>query len=141
MTRREHLHSELTQEEKRRVQRDTLYGRAVAEQGTIQGRFATREQSTVIGSGPVEYPALPPNSPWHHNPLPAEEPLGVDINAAEPVGTHAEIAKSLREARDGADPPSASLPDSPNDEGRAPLGGLLADASRRPRRLSKRKKV
>ena len=124
--------------------KDTLFGRAIAEQGTIQGRFAAESRARVVGSRPlVEYPALPPNSPsWASHAVGQEPPVGFDINAVEPVGTHAEIEQSLAEVGDGAATPSDPLIASPNDEGRAPLGGKLpADASRRPRRLSKRKKA
>ena len=57
------------------------------------GRFA-KHPSTVIGAQPVvEYPAA---ATWTRNRLPDELPLGIDINAQEPVGTHAEIEQSLR---------------------------------------------
>jgi hypothetical protein len=97
------FHNEASQDERRQVLKDTLYGRTVAEQGTIGGRFAAESKMRVA---PFEYPRQPANSPWHNNPLPAEEPLGVDINAVEAVGTAAEIEQSLREARDGVDAPS-----------------------------------
>ena len=48
---------------------DTLHSRAVAEQSMVGGRFAAVTKTKVIGSGPVEYPQLPANSPWHHDPV------------------------------------------------------------------------
>jgi hypothetical protein len=45
------------------------------------GRFAALAQRdreakpSVIGSGPGGYPMLPASSPWHADPVPAEEPL------------------------------------------------------------------
>jgi hypothetical protein len=36
--------------------------------------------------GPHRYPRLPEASPWHHDPVPNEEPYGVDINEVPVVG-------------------------------------------------------
>jgi hypothetical protein len=49
------------------------------------GRFAREALPTVITSG-QQYPRQPPNSPWAYDPVPREEPLGVDVNAMEPLG-------------------------------------------------------
>jgi hypothetical protein len=144
-------HNDATAVERIAVQRNdervrkggaTYHGIAVAEADAVGGRFAARERSTVIGAAPApRYPTLP-ESLWGNQgaAVPPEPPLGVAVDQMDPVGEAFEIEKSLREMRDEADPPSAPLPVSPNDEGRAPLGGLLADASRRPRRLSRHKK-
>jgi hypothetical protein len=43
----------------------------------------------------AQYPRLPANSPWASDPVPAEEPLGLDVNVLEAVGTAAEIERSL----------------------------------------------
>jgi hypothetical protein len=139
--------NESSQSERRAILRNeravgTYHAFATSEADAIGGRFAARERSTVIGAGQVAYPTLPPNSPWASDPVPAEEPLGVDINAVEAVGTHAEIEHSLREVRDGTGQTPTELPldASPNDGGRAPLGGVLpTNASRRSRHLSKQK--
>jgi hypothetical protein len=130
-----------SQAERRQILKDTLHGRALAEQDMVGGRFAAREKSTVVGAGQVAYPQLPETSPWHHDPVPDEPPIGIDVNAVEPTGTHAEIEQSLCEARDGVGQPAkVSSIASPNDEGRAPLGGNLPGAaSRRPRRLFPKK--
>jgi hypothetical protein len=66
------------------------------------GRYWKQTPSMTVGSRPlVEYPALPSNSPWHHDPVPPEEPLGVDLSAAPIVGEPHEIAASLGEANSG----------------------------------------
>jgi hypothetical protein len=58
------------------------------------GRFSAA--SRVVGSEPV--PTYPPASgPWSE-PQPPEPPTGENIDAAEPVGTPAEIEASLRKA-------------------------------------------
>jgi hypothetical protein len=88
---------------------------------------------------PVEYPRQLANSPWHNNPLPAEEPLGVDIYAVEAVGTAAEIEQSLREARDGVDAPSMPEPTLPGDE-RSAAGLHHPVASSAPSPPSKQKR-
>jgi hypothetical protein len=134
----------ITENDERIRKGGTYHEFAASEAGASGGRFAARERSTVVGSGPVAYPQLPENS-WGNQgaAVPPEPSLGVAIDEMETVGTHAEIdqsLQSLREMRDEAGPPPASLPDSPNDEGRAPLGSLLADVSRRPRRLSRHRK-
>ena len=49
--------------------------------------------------------ATRPASPWHDDPVPAEEALGVDLSAAPIVGEPHEIA--LSEARCGAGTPTA----------------------------------
>jgi hypothetical protein len=56
------------------------------------GRFA--KPSTVIGSdGPPEYPMAAPN--WSPQAVGVEPPLGIDVNAMEPVGEEFEVAASL----------------------------------------------
>jgi len=68
MTRREHVHDELSQNEKRKVLKDTLHGRAIGEEGTIGGRYGAITKTHVVGSKPlVEYPAA---APWTHDPVP-----------------------------------------------------------------------
>lgn len=66
----------------------------VAEELEGTGRF-TAKPSTVGSEPAVRYPRLPSSSPWHSDPVPPEEPLGFDISAQEPVGTLAEIERSL----------------------------------------------
>jgi hypothetical protein len=139
------VHNESSQSERRAILRNerevgTYHAFATSEAGTVGGRFAAREKSAVIGADQVAYPTLPPISPWASDPVPAEEPLGVDINAVEAVGTYAEIEKSLAESK-GGEGINPSLPPNglPNDEGRAPLGSnSLPRRLSRPRRVSKK---
>ncbi len=82
---------EPTQAEKLAIlKNDTLLRRAAnAEPGM--------EKPNVIGSGVLpEYPGFPSNSPWACNPCGAEPPLGFAIDEQEPVGTPAEIERSLK---------------------------------------------
>jgi hypothetical protein len=109
MTRRETVHSELSESEKRaalandrRVHKGGSYHDfATSDASAVAGRYATEGRQRVVGSASFRYPELPETSPWHNDPVPAEEPLGVDINAVEAVGTHAEIEKSLAESKGG----------------------------------------
>jgi len=144
VTRREYLHSELTQEEKRdtlvndrRVHKNTYFSHAHPDEG---GRFATSDKPPrfVVGSTPApQYPAGPN---WSDDPTGVEPPTGVAIDQMEPVGTHAEIEQSLlREMRDEAGPPPAASPDSPNRRGSRSTRSTPSDVSSRPRRLSRRK--
>jgi hypothetical protein len=48
------------------------------------GRFAAVGAMTVVGQTPNPYPALPDNSPWHSDPVPAELPLGYRIDQMIP---------------------------------------------------------
>ena len=109
--RRETVHSEYTQAEKRRVLRDTLHTRAVAEANMIGGRWATESQTRVVGSG-VEYPQLPPDSPWRDDPVPVEPPLGINVDEMVPVGEAFEVERSLRESSAGMNDPSLGSPTS-----------------------------
>jgi hypothetical protein len=82
-----------TLENDRRVQRDTFHTRANAELDLENsGRFS--KPHAVIGLDSVEYPTLPENS-WTNDPTPTEPPLGIDVNAMEPVGESFEVAASL----------------------------------------------
>jgi hypothetical protein len=134
----------ISQAERRRILKDTLHGRAVAEQDTIGGRYAAETRTRVVGSASFKYPQLPGSS-WGNQgaAVPPEPSLGVAIDEMEPTGTHAEIEQSLqslREMRDEAGPPPASLPDSPNRRGLRSTRSTPSDVSRRPRRLFRHKK-
>ena len=50
------------------------------------GRYAVEGKATVTGSSPISYPAQPTHSPWHHDPIGTEPPLGYSIDAIDPVG-------------------------------------------------------
>ncbi len=70
------------------VRVNTLQGRAIAElEMTERGRFARQANVTAAESAPVAFPA----APWTRTSVPDEPPLGVDINAHEPVGEHFEV--------------------------------------------------
>jgi hypothetical protein len=120
-------------ENDQRVHKNTYFSHAHPDEG---GRFAVSDQAPrhVVGSTPVpRYPALP-GSLWGNQAaaVPPEEPLGVDVNAVEPAGTHAEIEKSieksLAESRGGEGvklPPTSPPSERPNGE------LLCSDAGRR----------
>lgn len=52
MTRREHVHNDLSQNERRQVLRDTMHTRAIAEQGPVGGRYGAISKTHVTGAGP-----------------------------------------------------------------------------------------
>jgi hypothetical protein len=89
-----------TQQEKREVLRnDTYFARQSHTVDDVGGRFAKLTPATITGSATSpQYPQQPENSPWHHDPVAATEPLGFSVDAMEPVGTHAEIEASLKPA-------------------------------------------
>jgi hypothetical protein len=64
----------------------TYHGHAMDADLEMGGRYAKVHSTTVVGSGPVQYPAQPPTSPWHHDPCPPEPPLGYSVDDVEPVG-------------------------------------------------------
>jgi hypothetical protein len=118
----ERLAAHQNDERVRKVAYQTI---AAAEADAVGGRFAARERSTVIGSGPVNYPVLPASSPWANDPLPASEPLGFAIDEMEPVGTAQEIEQSLQAlaSQGGEGINSESPPSAPPSSGAALLRG------------------
>jgi hypothetical protein len=55
------------------------------------GRFKREASVHITGSQRVPiYPRQPGSSPWHHDPVPNEEPLGVSVAEAPIVGTLSE---------------------------------------------------
>src|SRR5215472_17188854 len=90
-TMKEKLEALFNEQKLRNAQRhskdaSTFQSRAISEADEVRGRFAQINKSDVVGSTPTpEYPRLPDASPWHHDPVPAEECLGIDVNALEPV--------------------------------------------------------
>jgi hypothetical protein len=85
---------EISQREKRRILAEDRQVRTTylhhAESSVDDdrgGRYAAIEKSaTVVGAGPVSYPQQPPTSPWHHDPIGDEPPLGYSVDAIEPAG-------------------------------------------------------
>jgi len=74
-----------TQDERKAiVKNDTLFTR---QQNTIDdaaGRYAKLHPAKIVGSTPAPYPEQPANSPWHHDPVPATEPLGFSVDELPP---------------------------------------------------------
>ena len=96
MTRRETVHSESTQAERRQVLRDTMQ-RTLAEQGAVGGRYGAISKTRVIESG-REYPAFPPNSPWASEPVGQERPLGFSVDEMIPVSEPHELGEANLDA-------------------------------------------
>ena len=95
-------HQNSDQREREAVLRnDTFQSRAQAEADDVRGRWAQEHKATVTGTGPVQYPRLPESS-WVNDPVPPEQPLGLDINTVEAVGTIPEIQASIEELGDAA---------------------------------------
>jgi hypothetical protein len=89
--------NEPTQSEKREVLKDSYFARQQNTADDAGGRFTKLTPTNVTGSTPVpSYPQQPPNSPWHHDPIPATEPLGMSVDAMEPNGTPEEVEKSIQ---------------------------------------------
>jgi hypothetical protein len=97
---------EISQREKRRILREASSYMAHAAANIDEdrgGRYAaTGSSPRVIGASPISYPQQPSNSPWHHDPVPMEEPLGFSVEDHDPVGERHELA------RDAADTPSTA---------------------------------
>jgi hypothetical protein len=91
-------------------QHSTYLDHAVADTDLAAGgRFAKVNAVKVTGVPAV--PTLPQNSPFASDPVPPEPQLGVDVNAMQPVGTEAEIEKSIRDLGGSAlEAPVAVLP-------------------------------
>jgi hypothetical protein len=77
----------------------------------LGGRFAKVTPSTVVGAAPVtSVPRQPEGSHWHSDPMPMEPPLGLDINAVEPVGEPHELRASEQVAATNSEPATSSEP-------------------------------
>ena len=93
----------------------------------LPGRFQSIAAAHVVGSTPIpKYPELPANSPFHHDPVPNEPPLGLtnpaiepstDLSAVEHLGAPAaEVAPPpdrLPPITDGVEPGAGAPPSSP----------------------------
>jgi hypothetical protein len=107
---------------------------AASEVGTPLGRFSAISNPVVVGSEPIpKYPA----AFLQHDPVPTEPPLGVDINAMEPVGQPHELKASISslgppDLAEAQEPPTLDAP--PKE--RTPLAG---DVARRGRTSSSHK--
>jgi hypothetical protein len=59
------------------------------------GRYAaTGSSPRVTGASPISYPQQPSNSPWHHDPVGDEPPLGYSVEDHDAVGERHERAGS-----------------------------------------------
>jgi hypothetical protein len=102
------FNNDSTPAERLQVHKNTMHTRTVAEAAEPRGRFTAHEKSTVIGATAIpKYPELPSNSPFHHDPVPNEAPLGFSIEDHAPVGTAKEIAASLKRLNED-EPPEAA---------------------------------
>jgi hypothetical protein len=82
------------------------------------GRFARVNPTMVVGSTPgPSYPQLPASSPWAHDYVPNEEPLGYSVNDLE----HATGFASAPAAQVGPAPDAPPLVDSGEQRGVGPL--------------------
>ena len=119
----------------------TYHEIAASEADVARGRFTAHERSRVTGSSGPAYPQLHETSPWHHDPLPAEPPLGFSVEDQAPVGEAFEVERSLGEIRDGVGPPlTPSLPSSPGGEAIGSGVGLPSDTVELPSPPSKQRK-
>jgi hypothetical protein len=84
---------EIPQSERRRIlaedrlARNTYFSHANDPELELGGRFSKVIKTTVTGASPVGmYPRQPAGSPWACDPVGDEPPLGVSVEAMEPVG-------------------------------------------------------
>ena len=90
-------HNDASQKERREaLKADCYFNRTQTEVGSELGRFAHLSKTTVVGASPSPVPKQPANSPFHHDPTPAEAPLGYSVDDMVPTGTPTEIAASIK---------------------------------------------
>jgi hypothetical protein len=73
----------------------------------------------------THYPRLPEGSPWSHDPVPPEAPLGFSVEDVEPCGTSAEIAASLDRLGSGESEAASDPAPSPPPVSLAGEGGVM----------------
>jgi hypothetical protein len=75
------------------------------------GRFATLGKPSFTGTTPgPSVPRQPPGSPWATDDLLGPEPpLGIDVNAMDPVGEAFEVEASKSEKASATDPAPVSV--------------------------------
>jgi hypothetical protein len=66
------------------------------------GRFAAINKATVVGATPKQPDYAAPN--WSPQAVGVEPPLGIDVNAMEPVGESFEVEASLERTAQEASP-------------------------------------
>ena len=104
-----------TQDERREVLRnDTMLGRQANALDEAGGRFSRITPSKLNGTDLTpQFPKLPTSSPWHHEALPDEPPLGVDVSYMEPIEQPLDAAEARIDGPDpttSVQPPAASIP-------------------------------
>jgi len=124
---------EISQAERRRIMADdrrarTYFGQAQHADDDLGGRYAKVHSTTVVGSSPVSYPAQPSTSPWHHDPVPDEPPLGYSVDAVEPVG----------EIFERGPPSTLAAPDVGGVSGGPSDGDVSATSFNKPSRMRRR---
>ena len=69
-------------------EKQTFHSRAQADAEVEMslGRFSKLTPSVIVGRDAAQYPEQPSGSPWAADPVPAEAPLGVDVNAVSNCG-------------------------------------------------------
>ena len=109
-----------TQDERKAIVRnDTYFSRQSNAVDDAGGRYAKLTPNILTGQT-QQVPRLPENSPWHHDPVPATQPLGFSVDAMEPVGTQAEIEASIEPALEPNN--SSALPADVADRAGEPVG-------------------
>jgi hypothetical protein len=79
---------------RQRQAKNTYFSHARDVELELGGRFAKLTPTTVVGSEPItKYPKLP-GGPWAKDESPPEPPLGIDVNAQEPVGEVHELSRA-----------------------------------------------
>jgi hypothetical protein len=74
------------------------------------GRFGAINSATIVGQDPFpKYPELPSTSPFHHDPVPDEPPLGFSVNEMQPEPSTVGSAVGTGPTSE-ADAPSTVLP-------------------------------
>jgi hypothetical protein len=112
----------------------TYFGQAQHTDDDLGGRYAKVHSTTVVGSSPASYPAQPSTSPWHHDPVPPEMPLGYSVEEMEPVG---EIHER---SGDATGPPSTTAaPVVEGVSGRPSDGNVSVTQSKKPSTRIKRR--
>ena len=91
----------ISQKEKRevlandRMARNTYLAHANDAELEMGGRFTKLTPTSVTGaSAGSAYPQQPEGSPWHHDPVPDEMPLGYSVDEQEAVGERHEVEAS-----------------------------------------------
>jgi hypothetical protein len=118
------MSDEPTQAEKRAVLENDRRVRGVAYSDVVDlyddtrphGRFALG--TSAVGN---QVPRQPPHSPWFETRFNGPEPLGYSVDEMEPVGTPAEVARSVEAATRPSAPTSPCSVQRPSVAGAASL--------------------